>query len=158
MGFGFWVRGCPPLTHTCPQSPCCVNGLWTRGSCSTQPWVRLSGQPLRGPLSSTGPSLSWDSHKAPLIPPFSTPSPFSALEAPCFLYSALCLSLWNPISGLILLCLGSVPPLCPPFSFTFPLSGPLSSLDRSPEMVVCQKVCGQSYKCRFESHFHSRGI
>lgn len=67
-----------------------------------------------GPSLPQGSSVSPGTAVSPEIPFFSPPALFIlylclVIKAPDFLSSAPCLSLWNPISGLILLCLGSMP-------------------------------------------------
>ena len=67
-----------------------------------------------GPSLPQGSSVSPGTAVSPEIPFFSPPAVFIlylclVIKAPDFLSSAPCLSLWNPISGLILLCLGSMP-------------------------------------------------
>lgn len=78
---------------------------------------RLCSAPRPGPgsvIDSMGPFLPQvspyplEQPQSPLVLPFS-PTSSTTLKPPYFLYSALCLTLWNPTSGVIFLCLGSGP-------------------------------------------------
>ena len=127
-----------------PRSACKLEA-----SCSTQTYSRLSQRLAAWDPLFLRVLFSWDSPEGPEMP-FSSPPALHILylcsvliKAPDFLSSVPRLSLWNPISGLILLCLGSVPLSLSFLLLRFPSLWPpfLSQSCLFAQVCVCAHVC-----------------